>query len=213
MASDASHQLFALSRLEAAVRSSNEGGVEALVRGLREIAVGSGLSLPQGGPAAADRDAPARRHAPISLRKFLPFAQRLISRVASDHLSLMSERDRAEAFDCFFDGRAFPQVVQNPCFSPCIDCQLLHQEKNGVQDLLRLIAHSDAGGSSSPACSRRCDWSKHRRLHDAAGEHIVPSSQRPNPIFLLSPKLDTAMTNISQQHRIKRRDVGGQMHE
>jgi hypothetical protein len=118
MASDASQQLFALSGIDAAVRSSNEGGVEALVRGLRQIAVGSGLSLPQGGPAAADRDAPARRHAPISLRKFLPFAQRLISRVASDHLSLMSERDRAEAFDCFFDGRAFPQVVQNHCFSP-----------------------------------------------------------------------------------------------
>jgi hypothetical protein len=102
--------MFAPSRIDAAVRSSDEGGVEALIRGLREIAVGSGLSLPHGGPASAHHDAPASRHAPISLRKFLPFAQRLISRVASDHLSLMSEQERAEAFDCFFDGQASPQV-------------------------------------------------------------------------------------------------------
>lgn len=123
--SDSNIYMFAPSRVDAAVRCSDEGGVEALVRGLRDIAVGSGLALPHGGSSAAHRDAPARRPAQVSLRKFLSFAQRLISKVASDHLSLMSEGERAEAFDCFFDGQASPQVHSHPRL-PCHDRRLFH---------------------------------------------------------------------------------------
>lgn len=127
--------MLAPSLIDAAVKqSAQSGGVDGLVESMRDVAIIYGVlkdpggAISRGAGASNENDliehqihveAPSLRRPIVagddhfSLRRYVPFAQRLLSKVAADHLSLMSEEQKGDAFDSFFDGEACPQVGQH----------------------------------------------------------------------------------------------------
>jgi hypothetical protein len=96
--------------------------VEAIVEDLREIAKQAEIIVASGDPDHSN-EASANKAACFSLRRYLPFAQRLLSRIGPEWLSLFSEKDKAELFDAFFDGKQCPRVCHPSLLVPtCRPC-------------------------------------------------------------------------------------------
>ncbi len=89
--------------------------MDAVVADLRGIAAQAGVAVGDDSQSH-QKDASVNKSASFSLRRYLPFAQRLLSRIGPEWLSLFSEKDRSEAFDAFFDAKQCPQVKQNRYF-------------------------------------------------------------------------------------------------